>query len=280
MSRIERAFEDWKRLNLLTARASLRRFQGGSNVGFICRIDGRAVILTAAVYLCIMLSHGRYTISSLIPFSVYPLILLSLSGIPWRWTLKQLMCIMPFILFMGIWFPIVDREPMDVIFIGKIAAGWIGFATLILRAVLSVTTALGLLGVLGWPGIMRALSGLKIPAIVRIPAELLHRHLFDVLETAGRMLRARELRGGKRMTLRDWSAFCGQLLLRSIAKGERIEQALECRGFVGEWPTLYPSRWSYRDTLWTILWIAFFAGLKWGTLSSLLGKWLLGNTGY
>ena len=195
MSRIERGIEEWKRLNSLTARASFRRFQGSHNSLHL--IDERAILLTAIAYLCILLSHDRYAISSLLPFAVYPVILLSLGGVPWHWTLKQLLRIMPFILFVGIWFPIADREPVSVHLIGELAAGWIGFAALVMRATLSVTTALGLLGVLGWPGVMRALSGLKVPAVIRIPAELLHRHLFDLLETAGRMLRARELRGGK-----------------------------------------------------------------------------------
>jgi cobalt/nickel transport system permease protein len=182
---------------------------------------------------------------------------------------------MPFILFVGVWLPILDQTPTPLPFIGEISSGWIGFAAIIGRSVLSVAVALGLLGMLGWSGIMRALSSLHIPSIIRIPAELLHRHLFGLFETAGRMLRARELRGGKTIALREWGGFCGQLLLRSIAKGERVERALLCRGFAGEWPALYSSRWGRIETIWTVLWIGFFASLKWGDLASFIGKCIL-----
>jgi cobalt/nickel transport system permease protein len=225
-----------------------------------------------------MLSYGRYEVSALFPFTIYPAILLALGGVPWRWTARQLTRIMPFLLFVGIWIPILDRTPMAIPVIGKISAGWIGFAAVIMRGVLSVTIALGLLGMLGWSGIMRALSGLHIPTAIRMPAELLHRHLFGIFETAGRMLRARELRGGEKMTLREWSAFCGQLLLRSLSKGERIERALSCRGFESEWPALYSSKWGWVETLWTVLWIAFFASLRWGDLASFFGKCILNWT--
>ena len=62
--------------------------------------------------------------------------------------------------------------------------------------------------------------------------EMLYRYLGLLAGQAGSMLTAYRLRGGsgKGLPVGHMGSFVGQLLLRSIARAQRVYQAMECRG--------------------------------------------------
>lgn len=270
MSRLDRAYDDLMRLDALAARATDRRDaaalspDAGRRRWRLETLDERALLLTTALYLVFLLSHGRHVVAGLLPFALYPAVLAGAGHLSWRWMARQCLRVLPVVALIGIWNPWLEpgvvRVPGGIV----VAAGWATFAGLLLRMLLSVAAALALLGALGWPGLLRALGGLGVPAAIRTQGALLYRHLFGLFSTARTMAMARELRGGGRLPLREWGPFCGQLLLRTLGKGERVEQALACRGFTGEWPSLHAARWRISDSCWTLGWLAFFAAARWG----------------
>ena len=99
-----------------------------------------------------------------------------------------------FVFFIGIFNPILDREVLITPLGIPITGGWISFFSIILKFVLTVSTALLLIALTSFPGICEALARLKVPRIFVVQLLFLYRYIFVLLEEALKMLRAREAR--------------------------------------------------------------------------------------
>jgi|GEM_PF-4410646 len=105
------------------------------------RIDARAKVLVTSVFICVVMSFPRHEISSLAPFLLYPVALTSLGRIPLRYIGRKMIIAAPFALIIGIFNPIVDRQPVAAIGPFVITSGWVSFASIMLRFVLTVGAA-------------------------------------------------------------------------------------------------------------------------------------------
>jgi energy-coupling factor transporter transmembrane protein EcfT len=85
--------------------------------------------------------------------------------------------------------------------------------------------------------VVRALAKLKIPLLFVTVAGSIFRWLTLILDQAKNANNARLLRGGglrsKPEQIRDLKHMSASLMLRSVAKADRIASAMECRGFSG-----------------------------------------------
>jgi len=85
--------------------------------------------------------------------------------------------------------------------------------------------------------VARALAKLKIPLLFVTVAGSIFRWLTLILDQAKNANNARLLRGGglrrKPEQIRDLKHMSASLMLRSVAKADRIASAMECRGFSG-----------------------------------------------
>ena len=72
------------------------------------RLDPRAKLLTTLVYVVAVVSLGKYEISAMLPFAVYPLALAAAGNIPLGFIGRKLLFVSPFIIFVGIFNPLLD----------------------------------------------------------------------------------------------------------------------------------------------------------------------------
>ncbi|PKN09280.1 MAG: cobalt ECF transporter T component CbiQ [Deltaproteobacteria bacterium HGW-Deltaproteobacteria-8] len=229
------------------------------------RLDARAKVLVTLLYLVSMLSLGRYEFSRLLPFAAFPLILAVQGGIPLSLLLRRAALALPFVIFVGIFNPLLDRSVQMALGPLAITGGMLSFASIVLRSLLAVTTGLVLLAVTGFDQICRALGRLGMPTALLVQLQFLYRYIFVLADEALRMLHARVQRCArdKRPNLREFRTLLGSLLLRTLDRAGRVHQAMLCRGFDGQMPELRPtSRFGPAEWRFCLIWGLFLIAVR------------------
>lgn len=203
---------------------------------FVHRLDPRVKILVSFIFIFFVVSFPKYELAGLIPFFFYPVFLLAVGDIPLKAIAKKVIFVSPFAVFIGIFNPLLDTDviltPLGI----PISGGWISFFSIIIKFILTVSTALLLIAVTSFPGICEGLERLKFPRLLVIQLLFLYRYLFVLLEETLRIVRAREARsfGQKGREVKTFIRLISILLLRTVERSERIYQAMLSRGFRGE----------------------------------------------
>ncbi|MDP8257174.1 MAG: cobalt ECF transporter T component CbiQ [Candidatus Alcyoniella australis] len=244
----------------------------------IHRLDGRAKLLTTMVFIVAVVSFGRYEVSALIPFLIYPAALCLWGNIPTSFLARKIAVVAPFAVLIGIFNPLIDRQIMMTLGPLEISAGWISFASIIVRFVLTVSAALTLVAVTGFNSVCTAMGRLGVPQIFVTQLMFFYRYLFVLVDESLRMVRARALRtfNGKGTNIRTFGSMVGHLLLRTLDRAQRIHLAMSCRGFSGEIPAFKPLAFGPRDAAFVLGWSALFVGLRFFNLSRLIGESVTG----
>lgn len=245
----------------------------------IHRLDARAKALAALAFIVAVMSFPRYEITALTPFFIFPVALLALGGIPPVFILKKLLIALPFALFIGLFNPLLDRQPVALPGGGVLAAGWLSFLSILVRFVLTVGAALGLIACTGMVRLCAGLDRMGLPRVFAVQLLFLHRYLFVIADEALRMRRGLGSRSadGRAPALRVYVSLIGHLLLRAMDRAQRIYGAMLARSFDGEIRTLHAARWRPGDVAFTAGWIAFFVAARRWNLAELAGGLLTGG---
>lgn len=237
------------------------------------QLDPRAKLLTTLVFVVVVVSFGKYEISALIPFFIFPVVLCALGNIPPTYLIRKLVIVSPFAIMLGIFNPWLDREIMIRLAGIEISGGWVSFASILIRFVLTVGAALTLIAVTGFNAVCMALERLGAPKIFVIQLLFLHRYMFVLVDEAARMFRARSLRsfGSEGTGMKSYGSLVGQLLLRTMDRAQRIYLAMSCRGFEGQIHLMRPLRIGPREIGFTIGWSAIFIIMRFYNLPVLSG---------
>jgi cobalt/nickel transport system permease protein len=144
--------------------------------------------------------------------------------------------------------------------------GLLRFASIMLRAWLSVQAGILLVAVTPFPDMIHAFEHLRVPAILTTIIAFLYRYLFVLADEVMRLLRARDSRSAALPGLKSgrnvfWRAkiagnMAGQLFLRSYERSDRIYNAMLARGYQGQLRTLRAHILTRRD--WLVLFIIIF----------------------
>lgn len=223
------------------------------------RLDPRAKLLATLVYIVAVVSFGKYELSALLPFALYPIVLIAAADLPVGWLLKRLLWVSPFAVLLGLFNPLLDREPLVVLGPLALSGGWISFLSILLRFALTVSAALVLIAVTGLESVIAAMQRLGVPAVFTTQLLMLYRYVYVLIEETARVLRARSLRAfGRRLDIAALGPLAGHLLLRTLDRAERLSQAMSCRGFTGTIHTTRPLRFGLADALFLAGWSALF----------------------
>lgn len=238
------------------------------------RLDPRAKVLTTLVFIVCVASFGKYDVLQLLPYVIYPVVLSSIGGIPLGFLGRILLVVSPFALLVGIFNPFLDREVVAQIGGLEIAGGWVSYASIIVRFVLTAGMALVLTATTSWIGICLALEKLGVPDVLVTQLLLLFRYIFVLGDEVQRLGQARRLRsfGHHGMGLRVYGLMLGQLLLRSFARAQRVYQAMLCRGFDGRVRVARTLHFGRADLLFTLGWSALFVAFRLVDVPLLLGR--------
>ncbi len=266
MSRIYAALRDLRSLDALAARDTA-----------LTRLDARAKVVTTLAFIVVVVSFDRYTVAALLPLAAYPVALAVLGEVPAAPLARKLLLAAPFAVLVGLFNPLLDRAPMLAFGEATLAAGWVSFASILVRFALTVGAALVLVAGTGMHALCAALARLGVPQVLTAQLLFLFRYAFVLGGEASRMAAARELRsGGRALALSAYGPLAGHLLLRAFERAQRIHLAMIARGFDGELRSLRILHWSPRDTVFVVGWCLFFLLVRLVDLPQGLGRLLLG----
>lgn len=244
----------------------------------IHRIDPRAKLITTIAFIVAVVSFDKYAVSSLVAFMIYPIFMIVFSGMSFRFLLKKILLVMPFVFFIGIVNSFFDRNV--IVHVGSlgITGGWISFLSILLRFVLTVSSVLTLIAVTGLNSVCMALERLGIPKEFVIQIMFFYRYIFVLSDEASRMTRARALRtfNSKIIKWNDFVLFVGQLLLRTMARSERIYIAMCCRGFDGHVRNIRSIKSRPIDFIFGVSWVLIFILFRSQNVSFNLGQLIMG----
>jgi cobalt/nickel transport system permease protein len=244
---------------------------------WLSRIDPRALIVATLAYILAVVSFDRYAVAAMLPLAVLPVVLARLGSVDLAKVGGKVLLAMPFALMVGLFNPLFDTTPRLQLFGLEVAGGWLSLASIMIRAVLTVTAALILIACIGMHRLCAALDRLGAPRALTTQLLFMHRYILVLAGELGRMNLARELRSPSSagMPLAVYGSLLGHLLLRTLGRGQRIHQAMLSRGFDGQMPGGHTLSWHWRDTVFLAVWLCVLGWMRTNDLSALLGHWLI-----
>ncbi|TLM65479.1 MAG: cobalt ECF transporter T component CbiQ [Deltaproteobacteria bacterium] len=259
---------DFKRLDLLALKESP-----------VHRLDPRAKVLTTLVFILCVVSFDRYELAALLPFALYPVVLLALGDLPAGYIARKVAVVLPFAVMVGLFNPLFDRQVLLQLGPLDIWGGWLSCLSIVVRALLTAAAAIVLVAITGFPAICEALERLGMPRVFAVQLLFLYRYIFVLADEGGRVARARQLRacGTKGLGLRHFGPLVGHLLLRTWERAERVHMAMLARGFAGEVHTRRQGRFGAAEGAFLLGWGSLFVALRLYNLPHLLGQLLTGN---
>ena len=262
MASIDGALLDFKRLD---------RLAGGNTA--LHRLDPRAKVLATLVFIVSVVSFGKYQLSALIPFFIYPAVSIGIGDLPAGYLVRKIVLLCPFALVVGMFNPIFDRAVLVQLGPLGISGGWVSCASIVVRTALTVGAALVLVAVTGFPAICRAMGRLGMPAAFAVQLLFLYRYIFVLAEEGGRASRARELRscGKHGLGLSSYASLLGTLLLKTWLRADRIHMAMLARGFTGSFQTRRVGRFGVAELCYLLGWCSLFITLRLHNATQLLG---------
>jgi cobalt/nickel transport system permease protein len=268
MPRLETAIYDLGRLDLLA-----------ENDTVIHRLDPRAKVLTTFIFIVFVISFDRYEIARLLPFFIFPALLIGIADLPFGFLFRKLILVSPFVLFIGSFNPFFDREILFQLGTFEISGGWLSFLSILLRFTLTVGACLLLIATTGFTAICMALGKLGAPRIFSVQLLLLYRYLFILTEESIRMIRAYTLRAfsKKRIRYPIFRQLLGNLLLRTMDRAQRIHMAMLSRAFSGDIRIARQFNFKTAEVIYLSGCILMFTILRFINISEILGKLITGG---
>ena len=267
MATIEGSMLDFRQLDLLAAQDTA-----------IHRLDARAKVLVVLLFILTVVSFGRYELSAMVPFFIFPVVVVALADLPTGFIVRKVALVIPFAAAIGIFNPLFDQEIRLSIGSFAISGGWLSCASIIIRATLTVTAAVMLVAVTGFTAVCGALERLGMPQVLVVQLLFMHRYLFVLADDVARASRARELRafGRRGMGIGPFASMTGHLLLKSWERAERIHMAMLARGFQGTFYLQRTSVFGLRELVFVAGWLVVFMTLRFTNMPLLIGKAVTG----
>lgn len=225
MSQLETAFYDLGHLDQLAEKCTP-----------VHRLDPRVKVAVTLFFILYVVSFDRYEIARLLPFFLFPAVIIGIADLPLGFLLRKLLLVSPFVLFIGIFNPFFDRDIIMQIGPVAISGGWVSLMSILLRFILSVGAGLLLIATTGFPAICMALEKLGAPKAFTVQLLMLYRYIFILIEESIRLIRAYTLRSfsKNRIRYRIFRQLTGNLLLRTLDRAQRIHLSMLSRAFTGE----------------------------------------------
>ncbi len=235
-------------------------------------------LMLSIFYIGITVSFPKYSISSLLVMCIYPFFAFVVGELSFKDALRRMKLIFPVICFVGIWNPILDRQPM--FFLGEflVTSGMISMVSLMIKGFLTVLAAYLLIATTTMEDICYSLGKIHIPKTLVIVILLIYRYITLFLTEVSRITTAYHLRAPRQkgINYKAWGSLVGQMLLRSMDRANLVYEAMCLRGFKGSVVTGKRWKWSLGDTVYLLVWCSIIILLRYTSILELVGS-LIGS---
>ncbi len=243
----------------------LDRYRQGTSP--IHRLDPRLKLLATLAFILsvTMTPAGRWSAFAL--WAVLAVGLVLLAQVPLSEGLRRSAVVLPFAGIVALSLPFTQEghvlwsRSVFGLTLTITDAGLALFATVLLKAWLSVMVSGLLVATTPFPDLLQAMRSLRVPAVLTATISFMYRYLFVLTDEAQRLQMARTARAvGPGRTVwwraRVLGGMIGSLFIRSYERSERVYAAMLARGFRGEVRSLTRLTWRWRDTWAGLAWLA------------------------
>ncbi len=238
----------------------------------IHRIHPISKLFVTIIYILSVISYDKYEINNLFPFIIYPMVIFTLGDIPTTKVFKRMVVGMFFVVGVGIFNPLLDKS-IRIILLGlPIAGGWISFVSLVIKGGLTILAALLLLATTGIDKIALALSMIKVPNIFILQFLLTFRYISLLAEEINKTYNAYMLRapGHTGIHFKAWGSLCGQIIMDTFDRSQKIYDAMMLRGFRGEY-NIQLKKPALKDIAYIFVWMIIFMAFKFTNIPAWIG---------
>lgn len=230
------------------------------NDALISYIDPRCFLTVTILYLFFLLSVPLTQLDRIIWFAIYPIVMAPFTGVSFSKVFIKSLYVLPFILLLGIFNPLLDHREAFEVGHFVVTQGWITFISITIRGLLAVEALLILNNFCGFNKICESLRALHCPKVLVVQLSMLHRYIGVLLEESSKMHSSVMARGyGKSsFPIKLWTHFVGALFFKTMERSKRIHNAMLSRGFDGDFPLSNNMKWTIKDTFFLIVWTIVF----------------------
>lgn len=230
-------------------------------------------VLVTVLYILTAISFPRDELSGLLALAVYPLVLFQAGDLSFGRALYRCRVVLPLVLAVGIANPFLDRRPLLTLGSLTLTYGMLSMGTLMVKGVLSVLASYLLIASTPMEKICRFLRSIHVPAPLVVELLLIYRYITLFLTEARRVVQAYHLRapGQRGIAPAAVGSLLGQMLLRTVDRGEALYQSMTLRGFTGDFAFAPLPGPRALDALWLLLWAALFFALRFLPVLEMLG---------
>ena len=220
-------------------------------------------------YIILVISIGKYQPERMILMAVYIIVAYQMADLSIRDALWRVRLILPLVLAVGIFNPLLDHSPGMQVGGVMISGGVISMFCLMLKGVYSVLSAYLLIATTTIEEICYAMRMLHVPKILVTVILLTYRYVMILGEEADRIMTAYQLRAPSQKGIHysAWGSLVGQWLLRSFDRAERIYESMTLRGFKGEFTSYKVYHARARGLVYFSAWLLVFLLLRFVPLS-------------
>lgn len=235
-------------------------------------------LIVSIAYIITTISFNKYEIINLIPLIVYPIVIFNLGDIPFMPIFKRSLIVLPIVLGMGIFNPIIDKEPIIIFANVFIARGWVSYLSLIIKCFFTVLCALLFISTTSIDNIAMSLSKLHVPKIFTMQFLLTYRYIYVLLEEFSSIWTAYSLRAPEQRGIhyKAWGSLLGQLLMRTYDRAQSIYYCMVLRGYNGEYHQSEEEMFYLKDYIYLFIWICFMVLVKFYNIPVVLGNIMTG----
>lgn len=198
----------------------------------IHKLNPLAKLIVTIAYIAMVTSAYKYNPFTLLPWFIYPVIMVILSEMSIMKTLKRLIIIIPIILLIGLGNVFFNSTQVYVMGI-KTTLGFLSFITFSFKSILSLIMVYIFISTTGIYKLAYGLIKIKVPEIFVWVIILLYRYIFIITQELNTILKAYSLVAPNEKGLRFgvWGSLLGALFYRTLEKGKNLYNSMYLRGF-------------------------------------------------
>ncbi len=209
------------------------------------QLDSRVKLIAVFIFTVMVISLPVTSVSILFCYAIGPFAILTIGGIPLKFAFRHILIISPFVFVLALSCPLYDRLMIQATFgpfVWDISRGWLRCFAILGKFTVTMLALIALVSTTKFSDLLAGLQKLGMPKLLTVQLGFLYRYIFVLIDSAHHILRARHARKlrnlGFKTELKIASSMLGSLLIRSIDTAEKINIAMEGRGFNGKWRTL------------------------------------------
>ena len=241
---------------------------------WISHIHPLSKLLTTIIYVFFVVSIDKYQLNMMIFMAIYPFVSLNVAELSLKEALYRMRLILPLVMAVGIFNPIMDRNAIGTVGGVVITTGLISMITLMLKGLYTVLAAYVLIATTSIEDICYALRTIHVPRLLVTVILLIDRYIYILGEEADRIMTAYKLRAPsqKGIHYKAWGPLVGQWLIRSMDRAELVYESMQLRGFKGDFASVKKDHDIKGGVAYVCIWLILLAAIRFTNVVSIVSS--------